>query len=78
MVIILFITNGAIYSKTKSRQDFSPVDLGKQLKQLNPNKDYVIILDPDALQRNQALFYANTQGWHIQKTLPIQVLVKYD
>lgn len=63
---ILMILNAAKYTYSKARIDPSPVSLGEKLAEINMEKNHVLIVDPDRLQRNQALYYAKSHGWHIR------------
>ena len=73
---LLIIVSGK-YSYTKARLDMSPVVLGKKMKELNQGRDYVLVIDPDSLQRNQAVYYAKSKGWHIRKLPELKTIQEY-
>lgn len=77
VIIALSIADGAEFSRYKTNIDPSPVELGRKLFELNKGKKYVIIYDADGLQRNQALFYSGTQGWHFKQFLSLEKVEEY-
>ncbi|MBU3915940.1 glycosyltransferase family 39 protein [bacterium] len=76
-ITCLMVLNGGKYSYTKARQDPSPVVLGKKLDSINRLRERVLIIDPDTLQRNQALYYANVHGWQIRHLPSIAEIDQY-
>lgn len=74
--ILLFIV-ASKYTYTKASLDMSPVLLGSKIKEFNQNHKYVLIVDPDSLQRNQAVYYSGAKGWHIRNLPGLKALEKY-
>ena len=77
IIVILLILNASKYTHTKAKLNMSPVDLGKKLAELNLNKDRVLIVNSDTLQRNQAVFYSTALGWHTRKLPNIEEINEY-
>lgn len=76
-VAVVMILNAGKYSFTKAKLDMSPVELGRQIAEMNPNRDYVLIIDPDYLQRNQAVYYTRSKGWHTKQLPDMKTLETY-
>ena len=55
----------------------SPVVLGIKMEELNHGRDYVLVIDPDSLQRNQAVYYAKSKGWHIRRLPELKTIQEY-
>ena len=76
-ISFLMVLNASKYVYTKSRIDPSPVSLGNKLSEINPTRNNVLIVDPDGLQRNQALYYAKSHGWHIRHLPTLKEMKAY-
>jgi hypothetical protein len=76
-IAVLCIINGAKYSYTKAKLDWSPVHLGEKIDALATTGEYAIIIDSDGLQRNQVLFYAKTHGWHFRSPPSLEAIEPY-
>ena len=55
----------------------SPVVLGNKMNELNQGRGYVLVIDPDSLQRNQAVYYSKSKGWHIRRLPELKTIQEY-
>jgi hypothetical protein len=74
---LLLIVVAGKYTYTKASLDLSPVMLGKKIREFNQNSGYVLIIDPDYLQRNQAVYYSGSKGWHQRPILNLKQINEY-
>jgi hypothetical protein len=77
IICVLLIIIAGKYTYTKAKLDMSPVLLGEKIKDFNPNKHFVLVIDPDYLQRNQAVYYSGSKGWHQRRILNLKQINEY-
>ena len=77
VIVILLVLNASKYVHTKAKLNMSPVVLGQKLAELNLDKDRVLIVDSENLQRNQAVFYSTALGWHTRGIPNIEDINQY-
>ncbi len=74
--LILIMVAGK-YTYTKASLDMSPVILGKKIKEYNRNNNYILVIDPDSLQRNQAVYYSGSKGWQNDQLPDLNTIEQY-
>lgn len=77
IIWVLLVVIAGKYTYTKATLDMSPVVLGKKIKEFNLNKHFVLVIDPDRLQRNQAVYYSGSKGWHQKPMLSVEQIDQY-